>query len=535
MDQVRERLTEELGVPMGEPQRVTIRDGEVGYTMIGQPPDRDAEELGYFVGLAASDDHVFVVEAWGPADAVEEARAGLVNSLQSLAGQPRLVVMASHRSPKIGAMNSDSDVMELPAEVDVAGYVRGVAVAARAAGLGLATVPGRVRDAALRAVAAELLDASDELRSQNALDLEAGRAAGLAPAMLDRLELTEARISDMASSVRQIADQPDPVGQVLEGRTLPSGIRLTKLRVPIGVVLIIYESRPNVTSDAAALCLKAGNAVILRGGKEALHSNTAIAACVRRGLEAVGLDPAVVQLVETVDRAAVSELLKLDQHIDLCIPRGGESLIRAVVEQARIPVIKHYTGNCHVYVDADADAAMAVDLCVNAKTQRTGVCNAAETILLHRDGVTNGLLKRIGDALIARGVEVRGDTRTVSVLNEARIAAESDWGEEFLDLIVAMRVVDSLDDAVTHINRYGSKHTDAIVTRSLAAADRFVAAVDTANVMVNCSTRFSDGQQYGLGAEIGISTDKLHARGPMGAADLTTTKWVARGDGQTRS
>ena len=432
-------------------------------------------------------------------------------------------------------MSSDTAVIEPARDVDVPAYARSLAVAARAAGLKLATVPGRARDAALRAIAAEMLSATDDLRAENARDLDAGRAAGLAPAMLDRLELTDARIRDMASSVRQIADQPDPVGQVIEGRTLPSGIRLIKLRVPIGVVLIIYESRPNVTSDAAALCLKSGNAVILRGGKEALHSNAALAACVRRGLEATGLDPGVVQLVETTDRAAVAELLKLDQHIDLCIPRGGESLIRAVVEQAHIPVIKHYTGNCHVYVDAHADPATAVELCVNAKTQRTGVCNAAETILLHRDCVTNGLLQAIGDALSAHGVEVRGDTRTVSVLNQARIAEESDWGEEYLDLIVAMRVVDSLDDAVAHINRYGSKHTDAIVTRDIAAADRFVAAVDTANVMVNCSTRFSDGQQYGLGAEIGISTDKLHARGPMGAADLTTTKWIARGDGQTRS
>ena len=432
-------------------------------------------------------------------------------------------------------MTTHTAETELSPGVRVSAYCRGMAVAARAAALELATVPGPVRDAALRAIAAEMSAASERLQAENALDLEAGRAAGLAPAMLDRLELTDGRIQAMAASVRQIADQADPVGQVIEGRTLASGIRLVKLRVPIGVVLIIYESRPNVTSDAAALCLKSGNAVILRGGKEARHSNAALAGCIRRGLEAAGLDPAVVQLVETTDRAAVTHLLKLDQEIDLCIPRGGESLIRAVVEQAHVPVIKHYTGNCHVYVDAHADPAMAVDLCVNAKTQRTGVCNAAETILLHRDCVTNGLLKAVGDALSAHGVEVRGDTRTVSVLNQARIAEESDWGEEYLDLIVAMRVVDSLDDAVAHINRYGSKHTDAIITRDVAAADRFAAAVDTANVMINCSTRFSDGQQYGLGAEIGISTDKLHARGPMGAADLTTTKWIARGDGQVRS
>ncbi|MEM6855319.1 MAG: glutamate-5-semialdehyde dehydrogenase, partial [Planctomycetota bacterium] len=307
-----------------------------------------------------------------------------------------------------------------------------------------------------------------------------------------------------------------------------------KVRVPLGTVLIIFESRPNVTCDAAALCLKSGNAAVLRGGKEALHSNAAIADCVKQGLAKAGVPEDAVQLVATTDRAAVGELLKLDKLLDVCIPRGGESLIRAVVEQSRIPVIKHYTGNCHVYIDQDADEPMAIDIAVNAKTQRTGVCNAAETILFHQDCVESGLVQKVGEALLAKGCELRGDTRTMSVLPGAKPAAESDWSEEYLDLIVAVRVVDTLDDAVAHINRYGSKHTDAIVTNDLAAADRFVQSVDTANAMVNCSTRFSDGQQYGLGAEIGISTDKLHSRGPMGAEDLTTYKWVARGDGQIR-
>ncbi|MEM9420695.1 MAG: glutamate-5-semialdehyde dehydrogenase, partial [Planctomycetota bacterium] len=403
---------------------------------------------------------------------------------------------------------------------DVPAYCLGLAQAARAAGLAMATVPGSVRDDALRYTADALVAATETLKAANAKDLEAGRANGLASAMLDRLELNDDRIANMADAVRQIADQTDPVGRILEGRVLSNGIRLEKVRVPLGTVLIIFESRPNVTCDAAALCLKSGNAAILRGGKEALHSNAAIAECVKQGLDKAGVPADAVQLVGTTDRAAVGELLKLDELIDVCIPRGGESLIRAVVEQSRIPVIKHYTGNCHVYVDATADHDMAVDICVNAKTQRTGVCNATETILFHQDCVANGLVRKVGEALLAKGVELRADTRSMSELPDSRPAEESDWSAEYLDMIVALRVVDSLDDAVAHINRYGSKHTDAILTTDLAASNRFVQSVDTANVMVNCSTRFSDGQQYGLGAEIGISTDKLHSRGPMGAEDL---------------
>ena len=419
--------------------------------------------------------------------------------------------------------------------LDVPAYCRQLARDARAASLRLVRTSAKEREAALRAMAEALLDRQAELRSANALDLDAGRENGLSDAMLDRLELDEKRIAGMADSVRQIADQPDPVGRVLEGRVLDNGLRLEKVRVPIGVVLIIFESRPNVTSDAAALCLKSGNATILRGGKEARHSNAAIADCVRVGLEAAGLDPASVQLVETTDRAAVGELLRQDELIDVCIPRGGESLIRAVVEQSRIPVIKHYTGNCHVYIDAAADAAMAEAICVNAKTQRTGVCNACETILVHRDAAEAGLLERIGESLQQRGVELRVDQVAAGYLPDARSAEKDDWSAEYLDLICAVKVVDSLEDAVEHINRYGSRHTDAIVTDRLDAADAFVQGVDSANVFVNCSTRFSDGNQYGLGAEIGISTDKLHARGPMGADDLTTYKWVARGAGQIRS
>jgi glutamate-5-semialdehyde dehydrogenase len=417
---------------------------------------------------------------------------------------------------------------------DIAALCQALAGRAQTASQSLCTVPGHVRDQALRKIAERLLASADQLKQANALDLQAGKDNGLSGAMLDRLKLDDKRIASMADAVRQVADQSDPVGNVQEGRVLPNGIQLKKVRVPIGVVLIIFESRPNVTSDAAALCLKSGNAVILRGGKEAVHSNRAIADCVQAGLQDAGLDPHAVQLVPTTDRAAVGELLRMQDKIDVCIPRGGESLIRAVVEQSHIPVIKHYTGNCHVYIDADCDDQMAVDICVNAKTQRTGVCNAAETILIHRDAADRGLLKKIGEALIEKGTELRGCEITCKALSNATPASEDDWNEEYLDLIVAVRVVDSIDRAIEHINQYGSKHTDAIVTDRLAAADAFVKRVDTANAFVNCSTRFSDGGIYGLGAEIGISTDKLHARGPMGADDLTTYKWVAYGNGQIR-
>lgn len=418
--------------------------------------------------------------------------------------------------------------------MDMVQYCDRLADRARAAAAGLNASSGDRRANALRCVADQLIANAGPIKSANAKDLDAGSKAGLSAALLDRLKLDDARISAMADSVRQIADQVDPVGQVIEGYVRPNGLKIQKVRVPIGVILIIYESRPNVTSDAAALCIKSGNAVVLRGGKESLHSNTAIAGCVREALASAGLDKDAVQLVETTDRAAVGHLLKLVGKIDLAIPRGGESLIRAVVEQAHIPVIKHYTGNCHLYIDEHADDAMALDLIINAKTQRPGVCNAVETVLFHRAAAERGLMKQASEALAGHGVEVRGCERTRALYPAATPATEEDWATEYLDLILAVRVVDSLDEAVVHINTHGSQHTDGIVTRDLAAAERFIDAVDTANAMVNCSTRFSDGGQYGLGAEIGISTDKLHARGPMGAADLTTYKWVVRGQGQVR-
>jgi len=419
-------------------------------------------------------------------------------------------------------------------DVDVKQYCDQLADRAVAAGGSLSAMSGAQRDAALHAVARRLFESMGQLQEANALDLDAGAKAGLRQAMLDRLRLDEKRITAMAVSVQQIADQPDPVGQIVEGYVRPNGLRLQKVKVPIGVVLIIFESRPNVTSDAAALCIKSGNAAILRGGKEAINSNAAIARCVRQGLADAGVNKDAVQLVGTTDRAAVGELLKMQGRVDLAIPRGGESLIRAVVEQANIPVIKHYTGNCHVYVDAECDRQMAVSICVNAKTQRPGVCNAAETILFHQAAAENGLLKDVCESLAAKGVEIRGDQTTCRLFDGAKSATDDDWGTEYLDMIVAVGVVKTVDEAIEHINRHGSKHTDAIVTNNVASADLFVQRVDSANTFVNCSTRFSDGGEYGLGAEIGISTDKLHARGPMGAADLTTYKWVALGRGQIR-
>ncbi|MEO0587662.1 MAG: glutamate-5-semialdehyde dehydrogenase [Planctomycetota bacterium] len=423
-----------------------------------------------------------------------------------------------------------------PDIADLQAHCLAMAERARAASRAVATASGSARNTALHAIAAAIRDAAPALIEANALDLEAAEANGLSSAMIDRLRIDAARVEKIAVAVDEVAAQPDPVGGILEGRTLPNGIRLEKRRVPIGVVLIIFESRPNVTVDAAALCLKSGNAAILRGGKEAAHSNAALAQCVRVGLAHAGLPEDAVQLVDTPDRAAVGHLLKLDTLIDVCIPRGGESLIRAVVQQAHIPVIKHYTGNCHVYVDQHADPDMAIAICLNAKTQRTGVCNAAETIVFHKALVASpdGLAARILNALADAGVEVRADAALAAHLPAATPATDDDWAAEYLDLIVAARAVDSLDDAVAHINQYGSRHTDAIVSKDAASIDAFVTGVDTANAMVNCSTRFSDGGEYGLGAEIGISTDKLHARGPMGAADLCTYQWVCRGNGQTR-
>jgi len=417
--------------------------------------------------------------------------------------------------------------------VDLEQYAVSLGKKARQAGRALALAGGRQRTDALAAIADALRAKTETVVAANAKDLAAAKESGLSPAMMDRLRLDADRVAKMAQAVAEVAEQPDPVGQVIGGWVRPNGLRIEKRRVPIGVVAIIYESRPNVTSDAAALCIKSGNACILRGGKESLHSNLAIGSVITDALAGVGLDREAVQIVNTIDRQLVPLLLQQESAIDLVIPRGGESLIRAVVEQSRIPVIKHYTGNCHVYVDAACPLELAESVVLNAKTQRPGVCNAAESILFHGD-VADTFVPAVGKKLVEAGVEIRGCPQTCRLLPAAKPATDDDWSAEYLDLVVSMKVVGSPGEAVEHINRFGSHHTDAILTHDIRAADAFAAGVDSGNVMINCSTRFSDGGEYGLGAEIGISTDKLHARGPMGAADLTTYKWIVTGSGQVR-
>lgn len=409
--------------------------------------------------------------------------------------------------------------------------------AARAASLTLATVPTERKNAALLRLA-DLIDASSTaLVETNARDLAAGADAGLAAAMLDRLKLTPARIRQMAEGVRQVAALPDPVGDELERTTRPNGLEIRKVRVPIGVIAIIFESRPNVTIDCAALCLKSGNASILRGGKEAFHSNTALAALIARALADTGLPAEAVQLVPTTDRAALTELLKRDDLIHCVIPRGGEGLIRFVAQNSRIPVIKHYKGVCTVYLHRDADPAMAEAIAVNAKVQRPSVCNAAEKLLVHRDAAGT-VLPRVARALADRKVELRCDPAAAQILAAAGIparpAVEADWDEEYLDLVIAVKVVDRLEEAVDFINAHGSAHSDAILTADAAAAEHFLNTVDSAAVFWNASTRFNDGFEFGLGAEIGISTDRLHARGPMGLRELCSYKYKVTGTGQVR-
>ncbi|MHC4715952.1 MAG: glutamate-5-semialdehyde dehydrogenase [Planctomycetota bacterium] len=414
-------------------------------------------------------------------------------------------------------------------------YVEDLATAARAAAAELAVSPGHRRDAALLASAESIRSRAAELAEANARDLAAGKKAGLSEALLDRLALTDERTEGLACALEAIAAQTDPVGRTVSACNRPNGLRIEKRRVPLGVVAIIYESRPNVTADAGGLCLKSGNACILRGGKEAIHSNLAIAACLQEGLGRAGLPAAAVTMVDSTDRTVVPALAQAEGLIDLIVPRGGEGLIRAVVKAATIPVIKHYAGNCHVYVDARCNPRMARDIVLNAKCQRPGVCNAAETLLVHADhAAEGGLLGQIIGDLLAEGVELRGDERARAASDKVAPACDDDWRAEYLAPILAVRVVESLAEAIDHINAYGSKHTDAIVTDSVAAANAFTAAVDSSSVMVNASTRFSDGGEYGLGAEVGISTDKLHARGPMGADDLTTYKWIVTGDGHLR-
>jgi glutamate-5-semialdehyde dehydrogenase len=422
--------------------------------------------------------------------------------------------------------------------MDVQAYVESLGCSARRAANALVMLDGATKVAALRRMAQAIRDHAPALVLANDKDIAAAEAAGLAPALVARLRLNEKRIAAMADGVAQIAEQVDPIGQVIEGSVRPNGLRIEKRRVPIGVVLFFYESRPNVTSDAAALCLKSGNAIILRGGKEALHSNKAIVAIIAESLKSSGIDQAAVQLVESTDRALVPPLLRLDRYIDLVIPRGGENLIRAVVKDSTIPVLKHFTGNCHIYVDRQI-AGLEQDLvkvCLNAKTSYPGgaVCNAVEHVLIHGD-VAERVLPMVCKAYADAGVEVRGDERTRKLYPAAVAASPEDWQTEYLAFIVGVKVVSSLDEAIEHINAHGSHHTDGILSTDTLAIDRFVQRVDSASVMVNASTRLADGGEYGLGAEIGISTDKLHARGPMGAADLTTYKWIVTGQGHIRT
>jgi glutamate-5-semialdehyde dehydrogenase len=402
-------------------------------------------------------------------------------------------------------------------------------VAARA----LATATGAAKDRWLQRSAAAIRRRAGEVLQANARDVADAPRLGLGPAAVDRLSLTPKRLEEVAAALEAIVALPDPVGEVVASSRRPNGLDVMQVRVPLGVIFMIYESRPNVTADAAALCLKSGNAAILRGGKEAILSNRALHRVLADELGPSGLPPHAVQLVPTTDRAAVTHLLRSRGRIDVVIPRGGKSLIEHVVAEATMPVLKHYDGNCHVYVDADVDPAMAVKVVVNAKAQRPGVCNAAETLLVHRS-VAPVFLPRVADALAQAGVELRGDPASRAIVPGMVPASADDWDTEYLDKILAVAVVGSLDEALEHIARHGSAHTEAILTRDLTAARRFVAEVDSSAVMVNASTRFNDGGQLGLGAEIGISTDKLHARGPCGLRELTSTKWVVYGDGHVR-
>jgi len=420
---------------------------------------------------------------------------------------------------------------------EAAAYVEKLGKQARAASADLAATTGAQRNAALLSMGKAIRAAGAELIAANARDIAAAEVAGLATPVIERLRLNEKRVESMAAGVESIARQTDPVGQTIEGYNRPDGLRIEKRRVPIGVILFFYESRPNVTSDAAALCLKSGNAIILRGGKEAIHSNRAISAIISKSIADAGLPGGSVQIVEQTDRALVPLLLKLDRYIDLVIPRGGESLIRAVVADSTIPVLKHFTGNCHIYIDQAIEGIeqQVVDICVNAKTSYPGggVCNAVEHLLIHRQAAAK-LLAPICWALADKQVEIRGDESVRAAYPSAIPTTERDWSEEYLAFIVGIKVVDSMDDAIRHINHYGSHHTDGICSTSIAAINGFVARVDSASVMVNASTRLADGGEYQLGAEIGISTDKLHARGPMGASDLTTYKWIVTGNGHLR-
>ncbi|RTZ67217.1 MAG: glutamate-5-semialdehyde dehydrogenase [Aquificaceae bacterium] len=412
-------------------------------------------------------------------------------------------------------------------------YMQDVGSKARAASTVLSAAETSAKNKALLLISQILLEKKEWLKTENEKDLLAGKKKGLEAALLDRLALNDERIDGMAEGLRQITSLPDPIGSITDMNYRPSGVQIGKMRVPLGVIGIIYESRPNVTVDAAALCLKSGNATILRGGSEAIHSNRAIASCIQQGLSEVGLPNDSVQVIDTTDRAAVGELLRLKDSVDVIIPRGGKGLIERVTNESLIPVIKHLDGICHVYIDDEADLEKAVTVAYNSKTQRYGTCNTMETLLVS-EKVATEVLPVLAEKYIAKGVELRGCEKTQAIISECIPATEEDWGTEYLAAILSIKVVDGLDDAIRHINIYSSQHTDSIITQDYTKARRFLREVDSSSVMVNASTRFADGFEYGLGAEIGISTDKLHARGPVGLEGLTSLKYVVFGDGHIR-
>lgn len=418
-------------------------------------------------------------------------------------------------------------------EINVKDYMAGLGQKARTASRIIAAAPTALKNKALLAIADELDRSRITLVAENQKDLAAGKANGLDAAMLDRLAVKPTTIDGMIEGLRQVAALADPCGEITDMSYRPSGIQVGKMRVPLGVVGIIYESRPNVTIDAASLCLKSGNAAILRGGSEAIHSNRAIANCLQAGLKAAGLPAEVVQVVETTDRAAVGELITMPQFVDVIVPRGGKGLIERISNDAKVPVIKHLDGICHVYIDDKADLDKAFTISMNAKTHRYGVCNAMETLLVHEQ-IAAQILLRLAAAYTEKGVELRGDDKTRAIIS-ANAATEEDWATEYLAPILSIKLVSGLDEAIAHINQYSSQHTDAIVSEDYTRARRFITEVDSASVMVNASTRFADGFEYGLGAEIGISTDKIHARGPVGLEGLTSQKWVVFGDGHIRT
>ncbi len=412
-------------------------------------------------------------------------------------------------------------------------YVANVTNQASAVRAEIAAASTSIKNQALENIANEIQCSSESLKQQNQLDLRAGEKRGLDSALLDRLELTDQRIDAMAEGLLQVCSLADPVGETTDMQTRPSGIQVGKMRVPIGVILIIYESRPNVTADAAALCIKSGNVTILRGGSEALNSNQSIAKCIHTGLEKAGLSKDIVQVITTADRVAVTELLHADNDIDIVIPRGGKGLIEKIMQESRIPLIKHLDGVCHVYIHDDAEIEMATNIALNSKAQRFGVCNAMETLLLDK-GIANKILPNLQKKFAEKNVELRGCEQTCKILNDISSATEDDWYAEYLGPVLAIKIVDDVSQAMRHIDKYGSHHTDSIVTNNEDIAQKFLREVDSSSVMINASTRFADGFEYGLGAEIGISTDKLHARGPVGLEGLTTQKFIVLGDGNIR-